>query len=237
MKKIALTILVFLQLGLYHATAQRTINDANAEVRSTGPFNAISVSSSFDVYISQSTQAVVAVSANDAKLVSRITTEVRNGTLFIGFNNNGMDWNNKYLKAYISVATLNKIKASGACNLYIENEFKAEDLEIGISGSSDFRGKLTVQNLRLAASGSSDFYVQGQANNTRIDLSGSSDLKGFELSTEYCEVNSSGASDASITVNKELKVRASGSSDVLYKGNAIIREISTSGASDVKKKN
>jgi hypothetical protein len=67
-------------------------------------------------------------------------------------------------------------------------------------------------------------------------LSGSSDLKAFDLSADYCDISASGASDVNITVNKELKVSASGASDVYYKGNGVIKEISSSGASDVKKR-
>jgi len=237
MKQIISALVILAHLGMPQVFAQRTIADANAQLRSTGPFNGIEVSSSFDVYISQSQQAAVAVSAGNAAWVDQITTEVRNGILYVGFNNKGGDWNNKNLKAYISVAALNKIRASGACDVYIEGELKAEDLELEISGSSDFRGKLRVNNLRLTASGSSDYYLDGVATNAKINVSGSSDVKAFELETDFCDVNASGASDVSITAQKELKVKASGSSDVNYKGNATIREISTNGSSDVKKRN
>ena len=44
------------------------------------------------------------------------------------------------------------------------------------------------------------------------------------------------ASDAEITVNKELTVDASGGSDVYYKGSGVIRNVRSSGSSSVKKR-
>jgi hypothetical protein len=236
MKPVITLLVAFFQLGLAQVHAQRVIQDVNAELRNTGPFRSIEVSGAFNVYISQNENAAVAVSAADQSVVSRITAEVRNGTLFIGFNSRGIEWSNKILKAYISVPMLEKIRASGACDVFIEGELTSTDLELELSGSSDFRGKVVANNLRLLASGSSDFYLQGRATNLKTTLSGSSDIKAFELDTDYADIVSSGASDVSITAQKEIKVKASGSSDVNYKGKAVIREINASGSSEVRKR-
>lgn len=234
MKTIQWTLIVLLQLGWMQGIGQKTINDPNAASRSVGQFNAIVVSSSIDLYLSQSNTPAVAVSASDAKYRDQITTEVRNNTLYIGYK--GSEWGNKNLRAYVAAVNLNRIDASGACDVKVEGAFKAGDLDIQLSGSSDFKGEVNATNLRLNGSGSSDFIIKGDATNVRIEVSGASDVKGFDLVTEFCDANASGASDISITVNKELKVKASGASDVNYKGNGIIKEVSTSGASDVKKK-
>jgi hypothetical protein len=68
----------------------------------------------------------------------------------------------------------------------------------------------------------------------KVHLSGASDMKAFDLSTEICEVDASGASDVSVTVSKELYVHVSGASDVRYKGKGIVKESRTSGASSIK---
>ncbi|QGW28441.1 GIN domain-containing protein [Phnomibacter ginsenosidimutans] len=101
--------------------------------------------------------------------------------------------------------------------------------------ASDFKGAVKVTNLKLIASGSSDFVISGSATNLRAGLSGASDLKAFELSADYCDVSASGASDIQILVNKELKAAASGASDIFYKGEGVVKSISASGASDIKK--
>jgi len=218
MKTIQWLVVLFLQLGWVPGMSQKTINDPNAQSRPAGQFNAIVVSSSIDLILTQSSTPAVAVSASDIKYRDLITTEIRNNTLYISYKSKGNDWGSKNLRAYVAATTLNRIEASGACDVKVEGGFKATDLEINISGSSDFKGEVTSTNLKLIGSGSSDFIINGSATNLRIDISGASDVKAFDLVTDYCDAVASGASDINITVNKELKVKASGASDVSYKG-------------------
>ncbi|TAD85196.1 MAG: DUF2807 domain-containing protein [Bacteroidetes bacterium] len=238
MKTILTTLLLLILHGSTHQLfAQRTIADPNAQLRTTGSFSGIVVGGSFNVYISQAPTTTVAVSASKPSSVEFITTEVRDGVLYVGFNTKGMEWGGKDLRVYIALPTLNKIKVSGACDVFIDDQLRADDLFVELSGSSDFRGNLRITNLRLEAHGSSDFQLRGKATTAKITLSGSSDVKAFELETDFCEINTSGASDVNITVQKEMKVKASGSSDVKYRGAGSLREVSSSGASTVKKIN
>jgi hypothetical protein len=67
MKKLSLLLMVSCDAaGLY---AQQ-VNDPNAEVREAKNFHGISLSSAFDVYISQSNEEAVAVSAARSNTVS-----------------------------------------------------------------------------------------------------------------------------------------------------------------------
>ena len=94
-----------------------------------------------------------------------------------------------------------------------------------------------VTDLQVESSGASDVKISGYATNASIQCSGASDLKGYDLVVDNCNVKASGASDINITVNKELNVNASGASDVYYKGTAVIKDLHSSGASTVAKKN
>ena len=219
------------------ADAQKTVYDANAQVRNVGSFTGVSISGAIDLYISMGTDAV-AVSAKEASYSDRISTEVRNGILYIGFDGKGLNnWGPKSMKAYVSIKTLNKLSASGACDIHVDGSLNASDLVIDISGASDFSGAINAQNLRLEASGSSDFRVSGKATNVKIKVMGASDLKGYDLIADNCDIEASGSSDVNITVNKELRASASGSSDINYKGSATVKDVHSSGASDIKKVN
>ena len=232
MKKIVilLGIMVF-NLGLF---AQ--INDPNAQVREAKNFNGISVSNAFDVYLNQSNEEAVAVSAASTKDRDMITVEVKSGVLHIGLHKD-WKWNkgNKKLKAYISFKEIDKLIGSGACDVYIAGVLKAESLSINQSGASDVKGKLEVGKLIVDLSGASDMTVTGRATQPSVEASGASDFKGFDLVTETCEARASGASDIKVTVNKELSAQASGASDVKYKGNGVIRDIKSSGSSSVSR--
>jgi len=216
------------------ASAQKTVNDANAQKRNVSGFHAIEVSGGIDLYLSQGEEAV-AVSASRTEDRDRIITEVKNGVLKIWYDHKTgirIDWNvNRKLKAYVSVKTLDALEASGGSDVDIDGTLKTPKLNMEISGGSDFKGKLESDEVRITASGGSDVDISGKAARLTIDASGGSDFSGYEFATDICNVEASGGSDVHITVNKELSANASGGSDVYYKGNGLIRDLKTSGSS------
>lgn len=214
------------------------VNDPNAEVRTAKDFHGISVSNAFNVYITQGNEEAVAVSAAEVKHRERIKVEVKAGILHIGYDTDGkMSWGsgNKKLKAYISFKQIDQLRISGACDVYISGTLKADALSIDQSGASDLKGKLDVNKLTVDLSGASDITVTGTATQLSVEAHGASGFKGYELVTDICNAEASGASDIKITVNKQLSARASGASDVRYKGNGEIKEIKSSGSSSISK--
>jgi Putative auto-transporter adhesin, head GIN domain len=241
MKKLLLTFVLFISIASLQA--QVTVNDPNAEKREAKGFNAISVSNAFDVYISQGDEEAVVVSASEEKYKQNIKVEVKGGVLKIWFEKEGKFWrgwngDKLKLKAYISFKEITKLIAAGACDVHVQGSINAKDLDINLSGASDLKdGKVIVaNNLTVDVSGASDVNVSGSATNLKVEASGASDFKGYGFAVDYCNVRASGASSISITVNKELSAHASGASDVHYKGNGLIKEIKTSGASSISKR-
>ncbi|HUN01699.1 MAG TPA: head GIN domain-containing protein [Niabella sp.] len=235
MKKLILSgLFTIYAFSLFAQDNKVFVKDAHARPRNiTGSFSAISVSGAIDLYLSQSDEEVVVVSAAEAKYRDRIVTEVMNGELKIYYNNKGLQWStgSKKLKAYVSFKAIQGLTASGASDIYVNGVVKADALRINISGSSDFKGAVDVDHLSLEQSGSSR--ISGRAQNVKIEVSGASDVKGYDLVAGYCEASASGASDIQITVTKELTASASGASDIYYKGQGITRNIKSSGASSV----
>lgn len=223
------------------AVFAQQINDANAELREAKNFQALKVSNAFDVYLTQGEEEAVAVSSSDAEVRQHIVVEVDGGVLIIRVEGEKKFWKsmkgNKKLKAYVSYKTMNKIAASGACDVHLMNTLKSENLSVDFSGASDLDGKLEIANtLEVELSGASDLKISGSASQLKAKLSGACDFKGYDFITDYCDITASGASGVSITVNKELNAKASGASDINYKGTGLIREIKTSGSSNIKKK-
>jgi hypothetical protein len=216
--------------------AQRPIKDANAQMREAKNFHGISVGDAFDVYLSQGNEEAVAVSSSDPKYLEKIVVEVKDGILRIRLDKGWkLNIGNKKLKAYISFKNIDKLDIGGACDAMVEGTLKAESLKLDLSGASDLKGRLEVNKLNVDLSGASDLSVSGTVTQLSIEASGASKFKGFDLVTDFCNASASGASDIRITVNKELSVHASGASDIDYKGNGVIRDLKTSGASSVSK--
>lgn len=237
MKKI-FSSLILLMTVLFAAAQKTIIDDDNAEVRTVnGSFNAIKVSGGIDLYLSQYETESVAVSASDLEARDDIKTEVDNGVLKIYFDGSRLtSWKNRKLRAYVSFKNLELLVASGASDVRVTGTINVPLLRIDCNGASDFKGAIKVNDFSIELGGASDATINGTATNVTIKSSGASDFKGYDLISDYCTANASGACDIHITVNKELNVHASGASDVSYKGDAVIKDLHSSGASSVKKK-
>ena len=223
--------------ALFVATgfAQKAIHDANAETRNVSGFHAIEVSGGIDLFLSNGDEAV-AVSANNKEIRDRIITEVKDGVLKIYFDwKKGFKFNLKgnTMKAYVSFKTLDKLAASGGCDVKMEGTLKSSSLKLSISGGSDVSAKVDVGSLTLDQSGGSDVDFTGNVTDMKIEASGGSDFSGYNLVTDNCIIHASGGSDVEITVNKEFYAEASGASDVNWKGKAEVKGAHASGAGSV----
>jgi len=238
MKSLSLYLLITV-LATAASAQQTVINDANVQQRTVPGFHAIHVSGAVDLFLSQGKEDAVAVSASEVKYRDNIRTEVKEGVLRIWYENVGhgfsMNVGNKKMRAYVSVKTLDRLDASGASDVIISGTLSAPSLELHLSGASDLKGALEAGTLKVSISGASDVRVQGTADALTVDASGASDFKGYELITQTCDVKASGASDIRITCNKESNANATGASDIHIKGNGVIRNMHSSGASSVKK--
>jgi len=235
MKKL-FAILVMLLPAMLMAQKQ-VINDPNVQPRTVSSFHAIKVSNAIDVYLSQSDQEALAVSAVNVEFRDRIKTVVEDGVLKITYEDDAR-WfrGSKKLKAYISFKTLDRLTAEGASDVVVNGSIKVNELAITMGGASDFKGALEVGNLSVRLNGASDATVSGKVGNLNVDANGASDFKGYDLVADNCTVDASGASDIKITVNKELNAKASGASDVHYRGEGVVRDLKTSGASSVSRR-
>jgi len=238
MKQVLLLLVTIFAVLMLKAQNEIVV-DPNASIRElSGQFDAIKVSNGIDLYLSQSDNIAVAVSAVNDIYKEGIKTVIENGTLRI-FYEGDKGWNKKdrKLRAYVSFSELKKIDASGACNIIVAGSITSTTLVLHMSGTCDFNGNVKVNTLDINLSGASDAKISGTAITVNIKSSGASDVKDFDLVTDFCNANISGASDVHITVNTELTASASGASDIKYKGNGVIKEKHSSGASSIMKEN
>jgi len=260
MKKIFILGLVLLSL-VTNAQNSGLIHDNHAQVRKVGSFTAIKVSSAIDLYLTQSNACQVAVSASNEEYRDKIITVVDGGTLIIKIdNNNGWfnwkNWGDQKAKAYVSVKDLDALTASGATNVRFVNKLESPKLKIKlsgasdlkgdlmggsvsieVSGASDYKGQLDAKNLVIDGSGASKIELSGKVEDLSVEVSGASDAKLYELTAKGAMVHASGASTANVNVSQLLKAEASGASNINYKGEASIKEMSNSGASNIRHRN
>lgn len=234
-------LLMAMVLGatLHAQTEKNLVVDADAEARQVAVFSGIEVSGAIDLYLSQGSENAVAISANNPEIRDRIRTEVRDGILHIYFDGKGLNWKrwiNHRMKGYITFKKLDRLEATGACNIRAPQVIRQDTLSVEMSGASDFQGEVAIGGLLLRASGASNFKINGKADRATIEASGACNVKAYDLTTDYCRIDASGASNVHITVNKELSAIASGGSNIYYRGAGLIRDISSSGGATVKRR-
>lgn len=239
MKQIIASILF--GLASFQTYAQPTKNvvvDANAEIRTVPPFSALEISGAIDAYLSQGNEDAVAISAATDELKAKIRTEVNGTTLHIYLDSKSgfRTWSNTKAKAYITFKSLSKVEASGACNIISTDAIKTHNFKLEFSGACDFKGQIQTTNFIANASGACSLKLNGSAELAKLEASGASSIKAYDLITNICNADASGAASIKITVTKELKASASGASSIYYKGDAVVKDVDSSGGATIKKK-
>jgi hypothetical protein len=218
-------------------------------------FKALNTRGAVDVYISESSDMPVTVSG-DENLIDFVETYVEDDVLHVHFRK-GYNYNSeKGLKVMIpNNGKINRINSSGSSDVYIEGCLTADNMSITTKGSSDIKGNIKAGNVEMNCSGSSDFKgnveavrctvkcagssdcsISGSADVCDISMTGSSDFKGYGFIAKKCNCSASGSSDIRITCTDELNVKATGSSDVYYRGDAKVVNRHLSGSSDLYNK-
>jgi hypothetical protein len=198
-------------------------------------FNGVSVSSGIDLYLTQGTSESLTIKGR-SDVIENVVVE-QNGTEVVIKFKTGINWSglfrNQSIKVYVNYKSLKNLVASGGSDVYTQNTLKTDILSVTASGGSDVKLALTCRDLSLTISGGSDAELKGSAENLRLTASGGSDVDAFAFPVNYAKATVSGGSDANIYVNKILEAGASGGSDVNYKGNATLKQTSSSKSGDI----
>ncbi|MBT8219128.1 MAG: DUF2807 domain-containing protein [Bacteroidia bacterium] len=198
-------------------------------------FKSIEVQSGIDLYLTKSSTQSVEIKAK-SDIIDKVITEVEGSTLKIYFERGSRwNWNNNKMSAYVSTDQIEKLSASGGSDVEAEGRFVGDEMYINGSGGSDIEMTLSCDKLVVSVSGGSDIEVEGDAKTLKIEASGGSDFKGRAFEAKIVQANVSGGSDAYFNVSEELIARASGGSDIHYRGDPKRKDIDSSSSSDVKK--
>ena len=218
----------------------KIVNDANAQVRAVTAFHAIRVSTGIHLYLTQSNEEKVAVSADNTEHRERIRTEVVNGVLKIYCENghhwfSDNDWN-RDLRAYVSCKTLDALNASSGAHVEVDGSIHSNTLDLDFSSGAWFKGSVNVSGLTIDEGSGAHSVISGSANDTKASASSGSHLDAFDLVTNECDADASSGGHIDVNVSKTLVASASSGGHISYKGDASIKNINTSSGGAVSKK-
>lgn len=161
----------------------------------------------------------------DAKLLPRITTEVREGTLVLKVNSGWLGLRHARdtpVRYRLTVKELEGIQVSGAGKVQASN-LVAEHFDLGISGAGKAQLELATQALATQISGSGKIVISGKADRQVVNISGAGRYAADELSSQQCSFTISGAGKGRVNVSEQLDVTISGAGKVEHRGDPVVR--------------
>ncbi len=204
------------------------------ETRKVNDFTKIEISGGYVIKLVQDSSLSLTVTADD-NIQKDIKTDVSGGKLRI--SNKNICTSSGEVIVIVGVRNLEEIKASGAVEVSSDGKINTRDMSISLSGSTKVTLAINAARLTTHASGSSEINLTGQASEHDLELSGSSNVNAFDLVTGVYNISTSGSSDCSINVLRELNVHSSGSSAIKYRGNPASVNNDKSGSSSIEKVN
>lgn len=238
MKKIFFAILLLFSISSF-AQNEVILHDAGArQVPLNGPFNAVSVATGIELILVQSNDNKLAISVTDEKYLKHLVTKVENGELKIYYdykNLDGIFGKNNRVKAYVSVASLKRLKGSSGARIFMVNVFNEESLFIDLSSGAKMEAKLKVSNLAIDVSSGAKLEINGKSGMADLSASSGAKIDGSDLTVNDCKAKASSGGKISIAVEKSLDGKASSGGKIEYNGGATQINAETSSGGKVEK--
>lgn len=189
------------------------------EVLNMNEFDGLSLRVSANVFITQGPVFEVRAEGQ-ANVIRELELDVRNGFWEIEFDR--CVRNEDDLRIYITMPVITELQISGSGDIFGENIFITDDIDLRVSGSGNMDLALEADDINATISGSGDIRLEGTADDLNIQVAGSGDVFAFDLAASSADVNIRGSGDVEVFLSSALDVRISGSGDVFYKGNPLI---------------
>lgn len=211
----------------------RGSGDLVTETRSVSNFDRVSLSGSGEVIVTQSGTESLTIETDD-NVIEHVTTEVRGGTLYLGFDTTKVkSFSPSRLRFDLNVKDLVGVKISGSGDITAAS-LDTDRLDVGVSGSGDIQiDSLTADEVEVQISGSGNVELAGEATGQDITITGSGEFHAGDLRGETVEITISGSGSATIWVIQSLDARISGSGSVNYYGSPTV-DSSGSGSGKIR---
>lgn len=232
--KNSILLLLLAVCSLHIVSAQSKV-----KVKGTGPsitrtvnldaFDQVESNIAADVELTQGpTQKVVMEGPEN--ILDLIQTEVKDKKWRIKFpKNTWADYDDVKIK--ITVPELISVGLAGSGSMITTNTFKADDFQVGLSGSGNMKLMVEADNIDCGLSGSGTINLKGKTKELSIGTSGSGDVRALECTADVVKVGISGSGDCEVYANQMLDAGIAGSGHVKYKGRPKVKTgISGSGS-------
>ncbi len=219
---IGLFIVGVLALGLAGCTGVTITGSGHSitEARNVNNFNAVSLAGFGDVTITQGATEALTVEAED-NIMPLIKTEVRDGTLILGFDRD--NWSRsiiptRAIKFNLSVKNLNAIAMLGAGSIQA-SDLKSDRLTVTVSGAGNVKlDHIDAAEVAVMISGAGNVDLAGQATTQSAMLSGLGSYRAGDLVSQTARVQINGVGGATLWARENLDATINGTGSINYYG-------------------
>lgn len=138
------------------------------------------------------------------------------------------------LVAHVSMKTLTAVTAKEDVVIELIDKLTTDKLTFDLEEDCTFEGEIEVNNLVADLEEDSQLDLKGSAKNFILEAEEDSSIKGYKFEVDDLEADLSGDSEAKLTVNGNINLRARGDSNFYYKGKGTIVKQRLTGDSEVK---
>ena len=205
------------------------------EERRVSGFDRVVLEGIGDLTIHQGAEEALTIEA-ESNVISRITTEVRGGTLYIGYRTTVFGQGvipTRGIAYELTARELEGIELVGAGVIRMEGlETDRLDMRVGGAGKIVVRS-LAADRLRVEHTGAGKAELAGRVQRQDVDLTGAGDYDGADLRSDEATVRVSGVGRATVWVLESLDAEISGAGAVHYYGEPRLRQ-NISGVGQIK---
>jgi hypothetical protein len=184
-------------------------------------FDRVTLVGTGEVEITQGEEEAVTVEADD-NFMRYIRTEVKNGTLTLGYTKEAGNLKlrpSRPIVFSLTLEDLDEVKILGAGN-FTTGSLDTDQLEIRILGSGSVSiAELNADFVEVQILGSGDVDLTGEVDKQVVVISGSGNIDTSELRSRRAEVSIPGSGNAEVWAVEWLEARVFGSGEIRYLGN------------------
>ncbi len=218
---ILLVLLAFLSGCTIYGGGVNVVNGSGkvvTENRSVSNFTGVSLAGIGELTVTQGNSEALSIEGED-NILAVITTDVRNGILYIGTKPQVSVRPTKTIKYNLSVKNLNSLELAGVGSIR-SSSIKGDKFTLVVSGTGDVQiDHLEASDLTSRLVGAGNVNLTGQVTGQQVTLSGIGAYRAANLQSKTATVEVNGAGGGQVWATDTLDVTISGAGSVEYYGN------------------
>jgi len=187
-----------------------------------------------NIYLSQGDSEKMLIKANE-DLFDKIFVANSDHKLIFDTQDGISLGNNEKIDVYITIKKISEIDLSGVGNFETTNQLITDSLIINSTGVGNLDLDVACTLLKVSLKGTGNSNFTGKASMVYFDKSGVGNLNSSLLYAEILHINNSGVGNADVYASKEIYITSSGIGNLIYRGDAVVKELNISGIGTVSK--